>query len=191
MVGIHHDSQMTEPGWVDDVLGFWFGGLSEAHWFCRDEQLDARIRSRFLGLRERLVAQGGGGVWTQRSLLAAIIVLDQFSRNMFRDDPRAYAADSLARQLSMRAIENGYDVALCAQERLFVYLPFEHSEDRENQERSVKLIASLGNEDWTGDAIKHKETIDRFGRFPHRNGVLGRHSTPDECAFLRLPTSRF
>jgi len=184
-------TESAEPAWVGQVIRFWFEGLSEAHWFARSEDTDRTIRDRFLPLYERLVTHDGLGVTGPRPTLAAVIVLDQFSRNMFRGDPRAYSADSIARRFARTAVEQGFDVTMTRQERLFLYLPFEHSEDREDQALALKLIKQLGNEDWTSDAVAHKVIIDRFGRFPHRNGVLNRCSTADETAFLREPGSSF
>ena len=117
-------------------------------------------------------------------LLAAVIVVDQFSRNMFRGTPRAFAADPIARRLARRAVDRGFDLSMTREERLFLYLPFEHSEDREDQARSVHLIGQLGHDGWTRYAQAHQSIIDRFGRFPHRNAILGRTSTPDELALL-------
>jgi uncharacterized protein (DUF924 family) len=181
----------AEPTWVGEVIHFWFEELEKTRWFKRSDDVDAQIRKRFLALHERLVAQGGLGVTEPRSILAVVIVLDQFSRNLFRDDARAFAADSIARRLSRTAIEQGFDAAMRRQERYFLYLPFEHSEDREDQALSLKLIKSLGNEEWTHYAKSHKTTIDRFARFPHRNAALNRDSTPDEIEFLKKPSERF
>jgi uncharacterized protein (DUF924 family) len=125
-----------------------------------------------------------------RPLLAAVIVLDQFSRNMFRGTPRAFAADSVARTLARRVIALGFDAAMTQKKRYFVYLPFEHSENREDQALSVRLITQLGNEEWTRYALKHQSIINRFGRFPHRNAILGRTSRPDELPFVDLSFSR-
>ncbi|HVR82376.1 MAG TPA: DUF924 family protein [Luteimonas sp.] len=181
----------VEPAWVGDVLRFWFEELSETHWFAKNDDVDARIRDRFLALHERLVTENGLGATAPRSMLAVVIVLDQFSRNLFRGDPRAYAADPVARQISRAAIEQGFDTAMTKQERRFLYLPFEHSEDHEDQALSLDLIKTLGNEEWTHDAIAHKIIIDRFGRFPHRNAVLNRLSTPDEIELLKEPMRAF
>jgi uncharacterized protein (DUF924 family) len=131
------------------------------------------------------VTHDGCGVIEPRPILASVIVLDQFSRNLFRDSPYAYSADSIARRLARVAIEQSFDVAMTRLERLFLYLPFEHSEERADQALSVQLIASVGDDAWTRYAIAHKEVIDRFGRFPHRNAVLNRVSTADELAFLK------
>ena len=175
----------AEPNRVTEVLDFWFDELGEARWFAKSEHTDAEIRERFLWLHERLVADEGIDCMTRHQLLAAVIVLDQFSRNLFRDTPRAYAADPIARRLARRAIAQGLDVGMTAQERMFLYLPFEHSEDRADQALAVELFAQLGNAEWTDYALKHKAIIDRFGRFPHRNAILNRHSSADEVECLQ------
>ncbi len=181
----------VEPLWVGQVIRFWFEELTEADWFARNDAIDRRIRERFLTLHERLVTHDGCGVTEPRPILAGVVVLDQFSRNLFRDSPHAYSADSIARRLARVAIEQGFDIAMTAQERLFLYLPFEHSEERADQMLAVQLIASVSNAEWTRSAIAHKEIIDRFGRFPHRNAVLNRLSTADEVAFLKEPKNSF
>jgi uncharacterized protein (DUF924 family) len=175
----------AEPNRVTEVLDFWFDELGEARWFAKSEHTDAEIRERFLWLHERLVADEGIDCMTRHQLLAAVIVLDQFSRNLFRDTPRAYAADPIARRLARRAIAQGLDAGMTAQERMFLYLPFEHSEDRADQALAVELFAQLGNAEWTDYALKHKAIIDRFGRFPHRNAILNRHSSADEVECLQ------
>jgi uncharacterized protein (DUF924 family) len=185
------DHVAAEPSWVGEVLQFWFHEVGAARWFAKDHDVDARIRERFLSLHERLAADAATRHDTQRSLLAAIIVLDQFSRNLFRADPRAYAADPIARQLADVVIDNGLDRELSDAERMFVYLPFEHSEDREDQALSVALFGQLGNADWMHYAEAHKAIIDRFGRFPHRNAILNRHSTAEEIALLSEPKGSF
>jgi uncharacterized protein (DUF924 family) len=181
----------VEPPWVGEVIHFWFAELSEASWFAKREAIDAQIRGRFLALHERLVTHDGLGVTAPRPILAAVIVLDQFSRNLFRGSPRAYSADSIARRLAKCAVEQGFDITMSKEERLFLYLPFEHSEDRGDQAFSLNLLKQLGKEDWTHVAVAHKEIIDRFGRFPHRNAVLNRVSTADEIAFLKDPNNSF
>jgi uncharacterized protein (DUF924 family) len=183
----HSTEGAVEPTWVADVLRFWFAELGEAHWFATRADVDARIRERFLSLHGRLARDDGLAATTPRALLASVIVLDQLSRNLYRGTPRAYAADPIARRLSRTAIKQGFDVALKEQERLFLYMPFEHSEEREDQALAVELIARLGNEEWTRDVMAHKAVIDRFGRFPHRNAILKRHSSADEVALLRKP----
>ena len=181
-----------EPAWVAEVLGFWFSELRPADWFAKSDALDATLRLRFGGLHERL-ASGAEAARepTPRSLLAAVIVLDQFSRNLHRGDARAFAADAQARALARRAIELGADRGLAPAERLFFYLPFEHSEDLADQQLAVRLVADLGDAGWTRYAEAHRDIIARFGRFPHRNAALGRASTAEEDAFLLEPMSRF
>ena len=189
--GMQSKSENAEPAWVDDVLRFWFQQLSEAQWWEQDDGVDAQIHDRFLALHERIAAKADDSLGTPRSLLAAVIVLDQFSRNLFRRTPRAYAADPIARRLARSAIERSFDSSLTSLERQFLYLPFEHSEDAADQQLSVELFKALGNDEWTRFAIEHKEVIDRFGRFPHRNAVLGRRSTPDEIELLKARVSWF
>jgi len=185
MRDIQPQSENAEPAWVEHVLHFWFEELSEADWFKTDDAIDARIRERFLSLHECLVEKNGDGAATPRSMLATVIVLDQFSRNMFRNDPRAYATDPIARRVAKAAIEQDFETAMTAPERMFLSLPFQHSEDAQDQVLSVNLCKAIGNENWTGHAVEHKAIIDRFGRFPHRNEVLGRRSSADEIEFLK------
>jgi uncharacterized protein (DUF924 family) len=181
----HSSRETAESNWVPEVLHFWFEELGEARWFAKSEHTDAQIRERFLWLHDRLVADDGIDFTTRHQLLAAVIVLDQFSRNLFRATPRAYAADPIARRLARRAIAQGLDVAMTAQERMFLYLPFEHSEDRADQALAVELFAQLGDAEWTRHALAHQAIIDRFGRFPHRNAILNRHSSADEVECLQ------
>jgi len=183
----HSASNVIEPAWVGEILHFWFDELEAAQWFAKSDAIDAQIRGRFLALHRRVVAGDGSIAMTQRPLLAAVIVLDQFSRNLFRGTPRAFAADPIARQLSRAAVKQRFDEAMNEQERLFLYMPFEHSEDRKDQALAVELIARLGKEEWTRDAIAHKTIIDQFGRFPHRNAILNRPSSQDEVKFLQKP----
>jgi uncharacterized protein (DUF924 family) len=188
---MHLTRHVVEPAWVSEVLLFWFQEVGTSGGFARDEAIDAQIRERFLSLYERIVASDGLGATTQRALLAAVIVLDQFPRHLFRGSPLAYAADHLARALSRAAVAQGLDVAMQEPERLFLYLPFEHSEDRADQALAVELIGRLGDEAWTRDAMKHKEIVDRFNRFPHRNAILNRRSSADEIALLLEPEEWF
>ncbi len=193
MAGLPRMSSATDirADWHSTVLDFWFGELGRAQWFERSDALDERIRSRFLGLYEHLSTRDAAAITDPRQMLAAVIVLDQLSRNMFRGTPRAFAADPLARQLARQLIDGGSDAAMTADERLFVYLPFEHSEDRADQALSVRLISQLGDASLTRYALAHQSIIERFGRFPHRNAILGRHSTPDELALLDEPMGSF
>jgi uncharacterized protein (DUF924 family) len=173
-------------------LTFWFEETEPDQWFEKDPTFDASIRERFLGLHEILVSRGSNGLLADaQTALAAVIVLDQMSRNMFRDTPRAFAADPQALTVAEAAIAGGFDARLTKDQRMFLYLPFEHSENRQAQARSVALIANLGDPEWQKWAEAHKLIVDRFGRFPHRNGVLGRISTPEETEFLKQPDSSF
>lgn len=180
-----------EPVWVQEVLDFWFKEIGTDRWFVKDASLDRLVRERFLPLYERIVSGQLQGFGTRRAMLAAVIVLDQFPRNMFRDTSRAFAGDPMARHLARQAVEQRFDAGLAEEERLFLYLPFEHSEDREDQALSCELIGSIGNDSWTKYAQAHKEIIDRFGRFPHRNAVLGRTSTRAELELLKDPMGSF
>jgi uncharacterized protein (DUF924 family) len=183
----------------EDVLEFWFGsgaeyGKRHKHWFEKDVAFDAEIRSRFLALHERL-ASGHEWLDPARACLARILVLDQFPRNMFRGTPRAFASDALALAAARHAVAQRYDVGVLPVERVFVYLPFEHSEALADQEQACRLCQPLAAYPETADtlryAIAHRDIIQRFGRFPHRNAILGRESTPDELEFLRQPGSSF
>jgi uncharacterized protein (DUF924 family) len=184
-------ASVIEPAWVSEVLQFWFEELGPAQWFAKSAAVDREIRERFLALHERVVLGDGLAVDAPHPLLAAVIVTDQFSRNMFRGTPRAFAADGIALRLARRAIDRAFDLSMTSEERLFFYLPFEHSEDREHQALSVHLIGQLGHEEWTHYALAHQSIVDRFGRFPHRNAILGRTSTPDELALLQGPQGSF
>jgi uncharacterized protein (DUF924 family) len=181
----------TEPAWVQEVLDFWFREIGADRWFVKDAELDRMVRERFLALYERIVSGQLQGFGTPRTMLAAVIVLDQFPRNMFRGSARAFAGDPMARHLAREAVERELDAGLADEQRLFLYLPFEHSEDREDQALSCELIGSIGNDYWTKYAQAHKEVIDRFGRFPHRNAALGRTSTRAEIELLKDPLGSF
>jgi uncharacterized protein (DUF924 family)/TolB-like protein len=180
-----------EPTWVNAVLHFWFDELGQKSWFAKSDAIDSRIRAGFLSLHERIAAQDLPVAPTARALLATVIVLDQFSRNLFRGTPRAFAADPIARQMARSAIAEGFDLAMTPEQRLFLYLPFQHSENPEDQALSVELVERLGNAEWTHYAVAHKEIIDQFGRFPHRNAILNRLSSTSEIAFLEDPKNSF
>lgn len=177
-------AEKSEPTWVGAVLQFWFLELTETQWFAKDAELDERIRDSFLTLHKQLSESAAAGIAGPRATLAAVVILDQFSRNMFRGDPRAFAVDSIARRVASAAIEQGFHEIMSREERLFLYMPFEHSEDGRDQVRSLELMKSLDNESWTHSARIHKDLIDRFGRFPHRNAVLERQSTAEEMEAL-------
>lgn len=179
--------------WPDDVLDFWFRELAPEAWFRKDATVDETIRTRFLGRHEQVVADFdlAAATGTPGRALATIIVLDQFPRNMFRNTPRAFATDPLALSVADAAVARGLDTGLEKMRRLFLYLPFEHSEALVHQARSVELIGGLGDDDLRRYAVAHSDIIKRFGRFPHRNVILGRGSTAEELAFLSQPGSSF
>ena len=185
------------------ILEFWFGpadgpvyGKSRAEWFRKDDAFDAVLRERF-GALHADVAAGKTAEWAQNveGRLAQIIVLDQFSRNMFRNTPAAFASDPSALRLSRVLVVQGGDLSLLPVMRWFVYLPFEHSENLADQDEAVRLFRTLPpGPDADGVieyAEKHRAVIRRFGRFPHRNAILGRPSTPEEATFLQMPGSSF
>jgi uncharacterized protein (DUF924 family) len=181
-----------EDGWVQDVLKFWFEQTRPDQWFEKDPTFDATIRDRFLGLHEAVVFRDNNSLLADaQTALAAVIVLDQMSRNMFRGTPRAFASDEQALWLADAAIARGFDAGLSKDQRMFLYLPFEHAEDRRSQARCVELMASLGDPEVQKWAEAHRVIVDRFGRFPHRNAVLERVSTPEEIEFLKQPNSCF
>ncbi len=185
------------------ILDFWFAppgtpehGHTRALWFTKRDDTDAEIRTRFAALIEAALA-GELDAWADagpRAALARILLLDQFTRNAFRDTPRAFAGDAKALSAATRLVDAGDDRALSLHERWFAYLPFEHAESLAAQDRSVALFRQLADDglaeplDW---AIRHRDVIVRFGRYPHRNAILGRASTADEAAFLQQPGSRF
>lgn len=176
--------------WIDDVLAFWFEELAPEAWFKRSDAVDQQIREQFSDLYERM-ARDGVAPAAAREALAAVIVLDQFPRNMFRGTARAFASDPAARAISRAAIDAGFDRQLDKHGRLFIYLPLEHSEDLADQRRSVALIGALGDPRLTEFADAHHRIIARFGRFPHRNAALARRSSPEEIVFLTEPGSSF
>jgi uncharacterized protein (DUF924 family) len=192
---------MGDQSGAQEVLLFWFGppparGPRDARWFGKDEAFDRECRERFLPLHQRAAA-GELDRWETEAqdCLAHILLLDQFPRNMFRGTPRAFAADPLALDAARYAVEQGYDQGLLPVERLFAYLPFEHSEALADQVRSCELTRPLEAFEETADvyryAVAHRDIIERFGRFPHRNAILGRASTPEEIDFLKQPGSSF
>ena len=182
----------TNPDWPWHVLRFWFEELAPQAWFAKSEDTDKRIRQRF-SLLPPICVPSNPRHWLRqpKAALAAVIVLDQFPRNLHRGSAEAFACDFNALAVAQHAIALGYDRLLRKDERVFLYLPFEHSEDAGLQARSVELMARLGNTGWSQYAVAHKVIIDRFGRFPHRNAALGRLSSPEELAFLQTPGSGF
>jgi uncharacterized protein (DUF924 family) len=177
---------------IEQILTFWFEECTDKERFGKDAAFDAEIRRRFGTLVEEAM-QGGLTGWCDSTdgTLAYIILLDQFTRNIFRGSPKAFAADHLARAAAVRAIDAGLDAGLADDRKTFLYLPLEHSEDLEDQERCVALFEAMGDAEKTDYAVRHRVIIQRFGRFPHRNETLGRESTDAELAFLKEPGSSF
>lgn len=186
-----------------EILEFWFGEPGEADygkprkvWFIKNPNFDQEVRSRFLPIYQ----QAGAGElddWknSPQSCLALIILLDQFPRNLFRGQPQAFATDSQAVAYAKHAVANGFDQELLPIQRQFIYLPFEHSENLADQHQCIKLFSTLkaypeclSGVDY---AHRHFKVIERFGRFPHRNEILGRETTPEEAEFLKQPGSSF
>jgi len=186
------------------VLDFWFGardslehGAQRPEWFRKDPAFDGLIAARFGALVESAIAGGLDG-WAEdaESALARVVLLDQLTRNVYRDTPRAFAGDTRALAAARSMVAAQQDTALLPVQRLFVYMPFEHAEDMRAQDDAVRLFTRLEADapSLTGlldYALRHREIIARFGRFPHRNKVLGRESTPEELAFLEQPGSGF
>lgn len=193
---------MSEPLPSDakDVLDFWFGapgdarhGQEHAEWFKKNQAFDTQIRERFAALIERAL-RGEFADWTStHAALAFVVLLDQFTRNAFRGTPRAFAGDALALQRAQDMVMAGQDLELPPVQRCFVYLPYEHAEVLRLQEQSVRLFKALDADHPTQRdyAERHHAIITRFGRFPHRNAILGRPSTPEEIEFLKQPGSGF
>ena len=186
------NDQGTHERDIAEVLSFWFEELSPEQWFKKDVVVDQTIHSRFGALYEELAASGGSA-WldSAEGCLAAIIVLDQFSRNLFREDARAYATDAVALAIAKGALDRGFDLNFEVNHKKFLYMPFQHCEDLKDQIRSVELFTSLGDPSTLDYARRHKDVVERFGRFPHRNAALGRSSTPEELEFLEQPNSSF
>lgn len=196
---------------AQDILKYWFGELDETGlpaagrerlWFGKDSQVDNDIRARF-GTDVEHAARGELEAWraTPPGTLALILLLDQFPRNIYRDTPQAFAHDDLALGLAQEGVRLGQDRELGLLERAFFYLPFEHAEDLVSQQESVRLFSRLAEEAppavaerlrvFLDYAVRHRDIIARFGRFPHRNQALGRTSTETEFAFLATPGSSF
>ena len=180
-----------------ELLSFWFrNGDRDKRWFGKDPAFDAEVRVRFLALYEQAAA-GALTAWrgSPAECLALVIALDQLPRNIFRGSARAFASDADALVASKHAVARGDDRATRPVERLFLYLPFEHAESLEEQRRACELLEPLALYAETQDvyryALAHLDVIARFGRFPHRNALLGRPSTPEELEFLKTPGSAF
>ncbi|MEC4983463.1 MAG: DUF924 family protein [Oscillatoria sp. PMC 1068.18] len=185
------------------ILEFWFGkpgtesyGKQRQEWFVKKDEFDREVRSRFLDTYHQAAA-GELDEWKNNpeSCLALIIIFDQFSRNMFRGQPQAFATDEKALDLAKYAVSQNYDKELLPVQRWFIYLPFEHSENLADQEKCLELFSSLKSDPESASSIdyaeRHYQIIQKFGRFPHRNSILGRESTPEEIKFLQEPGSSF
>ncbi|MBD2203295.1 DUF924 domain-containing protein [Calothrix sp. FACHB-1219] len=188
---------------VKAILEFWFGhpdepgyGKLRDFWFKATPDFDWELTSRFLEAYQQAAA-GLLDDWVNspESCLALILLLDQFPRNMFRGTPQAFSTDWEALSVAQQAVAKGYDREFLPVQRWFIYLPFEHSENLEDQRRCIKLFQQISHDRESAIAIKsafkHLEIIERFGRFPHRNLILGRPSTPEEIEFLQQPDSSF
>ncbi|NNL56165.1 MAG: DUF924 domain-containing protein [Pseudomonadales bacterium] len=175
-----------------EIISFWFGEIDPAKWWVKDAAFDNLLVERFGAVHQR-AAQCELYAWraVAEGRLAEIIVLDQFSRNMFRETPLAFANDGLALALAQEAVACGADQQLTAQQRVFLYMPYMHSESSAIHEQAEKLYAANGLQDNYDFELKHKAIIDRFGRYPHRNDILGRASTDAERAFLKQPGAGF
>ncbi|MGG6297289.1 DUF924 family protein [Leptolyngbya sp. AN02str] len=197
---------MAEVAEIHDILLFWFGDANteESHyeqrrklWFRKQDETDDGIRQRFLSTYDQATSGAlDGWATTPEGALALILVLDQFPRNMFRDTAQAFATDAKALAIAKQAISQGFDQQLAPIQRIFLYLPLEHSEDVQDQFQSVVLFRTLHQAapeltDVYDYALRHREVIAQFGRFPHRNRILGRTSTPEEIEFLKQPGSSF
>ena len=185
-----------KPGLRQELLRFWFEESGPERWFAKSDEFDETIRERFLADYEA-AARGDHDDWRNNGAgcVALCLLLDQFPRNLFRDDARAFATDAKALAIAWQAVDAGLDMeqGMSRDMRKFLYLPFEHSEDLEDQHLCMKLMAErldpIGEDlDW---ARKHFVIIERFGRFPHRNAAMGRESTPEELEFLKEPDSSF
>ena len=183
------------------VLRFWFGEAGEygqrlKRWFEKDPAFDVRVRAEFSTLYEATAA-GDNAAWLERpaDCLAYVIVLDQFPRHIYRGEARAFAADALALRAARHAVARRFDREMLPVERLFLYLPLQHSESLEDQQQGCELTQPLTAFAETSDvyryALAHRDVVQRFGRFPHRNAALGRESTAEEIAFLKQPGSSF
>jgi uncharacterized protein (DUF924 family) len=190
---------MSMPAVAAQVLDFWFGSATapRAEWFRKDPAFDATIRQRFgPTIEQALAGTLTGWDFNAPAMLAQVIVLDQFTRNAFRDTARAFAGDPRALALARDLVDRGWDHELTPLQRWFAYLPFEHAEDLAMQQESLRLFDALAQEhpalaDAALWAHKHHEVIVRFGRYPHRNALLGRESTPEEQLYLQQPGSGF
>ncbi|OTG85044.1 DUF924 family protein [Acinetobacter sp. ANC 4648] len=174
------------------VIDFWFNSNTQTYWFAKSDEFDQELRNHFTEVLEQ-ARQAELWTWrkTAEGRLAEIIVLDQFSRNLFRNSPASFTHDPLALALAQESISLGLDQQLAPEQRAFLYMPFMHSESKLMHEHALQLFENLGNPINLDFEKQHKSIIDRFGRYPHRNAILGRQSTPEELEFLKQPNSHF
>ena len=177
---------------AQDIINFWFDPEHRSLWFAKSDEFDAKIRDQFQIIHSQ-ATQAELWSWRQtpEGRLAEIIVLDQFSRNLYRDQPQAFAYDNMALILAQEAISLQLDAQLSPEQRAFLYMPFMHSESKIIHIQALQLFEELGNPLNLDFEKKHKVIIDRFGRYPHRNQILGRSSTAEEIEFLKQPNSHF
>lgn len=174
---------------AETILDFWFNQLTPAQWWMKDAELDRLITQKFASIHHQAISgELFGWCETARGCLAEVIILDQFSRNMFRDTPQSFAYDDLALLLAQEAIRRSFDQQLSLSERSFLYMPFMHSESLEIHQQALLLFAAPGLEQALDFEKQHIDIIERFGRYPHRNTILGRTSTDEEKAFLKQHT---
>lgn len=177
---------MSDGNWVVDVLSFWFEELSPEDWYNQNGDVDNTIRNRFGALYAELKSNAPRQTdLDAKTALAAIIVLDQFPRNMFRGQPDAFGSDNIAVALTRSAVDASLDSGLEQDRKQFMYMPLMHSESLADQERAVMLFQALGNGENLKYAIEHRDVVAKFGRFPHRNRALGRESTAEELEYLK------
>ena len=185
-------TSVITPATAEQVLNFWFVEHGPSDWFGKNPAFDELISQRFLAVYEQLATGvSADDMHDAETALAAILVLDQFPRNLFRDSPQAFATDPQALELARQAVNRGLDQQLRTEQRVFMYMPFEHSENIADQDRSCELFAELGNDYYSDYARRHRDVIRCFGRFPHRNAILGRRNTAAEADYLAMPGSGF
>ncbi|NOR51063.1 MAG: DUF924 family protein [Gammaproteobacteria bacterium] len=172
----------------ETIIDFWFAESSKGLWFRSTPEMDSQLRNRFINTW-LAAAEGKFSVWEESpgGALALAIILDQFPLNMFRGKPLTYATEAQARNIVRAAIDRGFDKTLTDEQKCFLYMPFMHSEDMADQERSIELFDQSGLEESIRFAHHHRAIVQRFGRFPHRNKILGRHSTQEEIEYLASP----
>ena len=175
-----------------EIIDFWFADENKAKWFDKDSNFDAKITERFGELyRQEKDKFAIANITNAKYALGLIILFDQFPRNMFRGDKKSFATDDMALEVALFSLKRSFDNEFEPEKRKFFYMPFMHSEELPCQEMSVELFAGLGNKYSLDFAVRHKVIIEQFGRFPHRNEILGRKSTEEEIAFLATPNSSF